>query len=83
MELPTPENTLKNHSPEQATRNKHPSKAVHVNKSSSPAMSTAEARKNKMTDIALVKEWVLRPGGKLIAVPFNDDIINLEAHESI
>ena len=47
MELPTPESTPESHSPERATRIKHLSTAVRVNKSSGPATSTAEARKNK------------------------------------
>ena len=34
-------------------------------------------------DIALVKEWELRPGGKLIAVPFNNEVTIPEAHEFI
>ena len=34
-------------------------------------------------DIALVKEWELRPGGKLIAVPFDNEVTIPEAHEFI
>ena len=34
-------------------------------------------------DIALVKEWELRLGGKLIAVPFDNEVTIPEAHEFI
>ena len=34
-------------------------------------------------DIGLVKEWELRPGGKLIAVPFDNSVSMLDAHDTI
>ena len=32
-------------------------------------------------DLALIKEWDARPGRKLIAVPFNPDVRNIESHD--
>lgn len=32
-------------------------------------------------DLALIKEWDARPGGKLIAVPFDPDVRNIESHD--
>ena len=37
----------------------------------------------KNIDIGLVKEWELRPGGKLIAVPFDNSVSMLDAHDTI
>ena len=34
-------------------------------------------------DISLIKEWESRPGGKLIAVPFDNDVMTPETHEFI
>ena len=34
-------------------------------------------------DINLVKEWELKPGGKLLAVPFDNDVMIQEAHDTI